>query len=174
MSRIIHYTYTRPGKGTETYEHWLVVDESDLKVMLMEDYRGRRLTVDDETVAGPGSALLWFVFPDRWYDIGRFHLADDSFTGWYTNLCTPVAMEGDRWASTDLFLDHWTSLDGRQIWLDEEELASVTQAGLLDEVTQIRIREERTAIQAHLDAGAWPPQVAIDLDLEKARSLLRG
>ena len=40
MSRLIHYTYMRPGKETDTYDHWLVIDEPDLKVMLMEEYKG--------------------------------------------------------------------------------------------------------------------------------------
>jgi uncharacterized protein DUF402 len=39
-----------------------------------------------------GAPILWFVFPDKWYDVARFHLADRTFTGWYTNLCTPVVI----------------------------------------------------------------------------------
>ena len=172
MPRRIHYTYTRPGKETGTYEHRLVVDRPELKVMLMEDYRGRTLEIDGRIVAEPGSALLWFVEPDRWHDIGRFYLADGTFTGWYTNFCTPLEIDGDRWASTDLFLDHWLWPTGGRQWLDEDELAAAIHDGLLDEMTQTKIADERVFIQSRLDAGDWPPRAAREMDLTAARGLI--
>ncbi len=172
MSRLIHFSYKRPGKEADLYDHWLVVDEPDVKVMLLEGYHGQPVLIDGQTVAEAGAALLWFVFPGRRHDIGRFHLADDTFTGWYTNLCTPVEMEGDTWASTDLFLDHWISADGYEAWLDEHELADAIAAGLLDEAMQLQVREERAFIQSHLDVGAWPPHITIDMQLSDARGLL--
>jgi predicted RNA-binding protein associated with RNAse of E/G family len=172
MSRLIHYSYSRPGKDTAIYDHQLVIDEPDIKVLLMEDYRGDPLVIEGHVVAEPGAALLWFVFPGVWHDIGRFHLADDTFTGWYTNLCTPVQIERNEWASTDLFLDHWMTPDGFQSWLDEDELADAVRADLVDDATQSHIAGERSRIQAHLDVGAWPPEIAVELDLEAARGLL--
>lgn len=174
LPRVIHYHYTRPGKSVDVYDHWLLVDQPHLKVLLMEDYAGDPLSIGGTPVAEPGSALLWFVFPDAWHDIGRFHLPDDTFTGWYTNLCTPVAVDGDVWASTDLFLDHWMTPDGRHAWLDEDELADAVAAGLLNGETQARITGERAVIQTNLDLGAWPPREALELDLHAARGLLKG
>ncbi|MCH7473082.1 MAG: DUF402 domain-containing protein [Gemmatimonadetes bacterium] len=172
MSRLIQYTYSRPGKGSERYEHWLVADKPDVKILLMTDYRGKPLMIDGKVAVEPGSALLWFVFPGAWHDIGRFHLADDTLTGWYTNLCTPVEMRGDSWASTDLFLDHWMTPDGSQSWLDEDELADAIGAGLVSQETQTKVEEERRSIQACLDTAGWPPQVALDMDLHRARGLM--
>ena len=174
MARLIHYNYTRPGKESGVYDHWLVVDDPDLKVMLMTDYHGVPLVIDGQVVAEPGAAMLWFVFPGAWYDIGRFHLADDSFTGWYTNLCSPVTMHGDSWDSTDLFLDHWMTPEGHQSWQDEDELARAIGAGLLEAETQARIRQERRFIQSNIDVGAWPPPVALEMDLGDARGLMEG
>jgi predicted RNA-binding protein associated with RNAse of E/G family len=172
MPRIIHYSYTRPGKDTAVYDHWLVVDRPELKVLLMEAYAGDPLVIDGKVVAEPGAALLWFVFPGAWHDIGRFHLADDTFTGWYTNLCTPVEIRENTWASTDLFLDLWMTPDGFQSWLDEDELADAVREELLDDSTQSQIAGERSRIQTHLDLGAWPPPIAVELDLQAARGLL--
>jgi predicted RNA-binding protein associated with RNAse of E/G family len=172
MPRLIHYSYTRPGKNTAVYDHWLVVDRPELKVLLMEAYAGDPLVIDGKIVAEPGAALLWFVFPGVWHDIGRFHLADDTFTGWYTNLCTPVEIHKNTWASTDLFLDHWMTPNGYQSWLDEDELADAVRAELLDESTRSQIAGERSRIQTHLDLGAWPPPIAVELDLQAARGLL--
>ncbi len=172
MSRLIEYTYSRPGKGSELYEHLLVADEPDVKILLMADHRGEPLMIDGKVAVEPGSALLWFVFPGAWHDIGRFHLADDTLTGWYTNLCTPVEMRGNSWASTDLFLDHWMTPDGSQSWLDEDELADAIGAGLVNQDAQAKIDEERRSIQARLDLAEWPPRVALDMDLHHARGLL--
>ncbi len=172
MPRLIHYSYARPGKDTAIYDHRLVIDEPEFKVLLMEEYGGNPLVIEGNVVAEPGAALLWFVFPGVWHDIGRFHLADDTFTGWYTNLCTPVEIEQNAWASTDLFLDHWMTPNGFQSWLDEDELADAVRADLLDDATQSRIAGERSRIQAHLDVGAWPPPIAVELDLQAARGLL--
>jgi len=174
MTPLIHYSYTRPGKDTAVYDHRLVIDEPDLKVLLMEDYRGDPLVIEDGVAVEPGAALLWFVFPGVWHDIGRFHLADDTFTGWYTNLCTPVEIHRNAWASTDLFLDHWLTPDGFQSWLDEDELAAAVRANLVDEATRSQIAAERSRIQAHLDVGTWPPPVAAELDLQTARGLLEA
>ena len=173
LPRVIHYTYTRPGKETVIYDHWLVIDEPDLKVLLMDSYAGHPLLIDGTIVAEPGSSLLWFVFPDAWHDIGKFHLADDVFTGWYTNLCTPAKINEDQWSSTDLFLDHWIAPDGHQTWLDEDELNDAVTAGLLDVELCDRIADERRRIQTHLELGAWPPPVVLELDLQTARGLLK-
>ena len=174
LPRLIHYSYTRPGKETTNYDHWLVVDDLDLKVLLMERYKGQPIRIDGVTIAERGSAMLWFVFPGVWHDIGRFHLADDTFTGWYTNLCTPLQINQDVWASTDLFLDHWMAADGHQTWLDEDELADAIQTGLLDDATQTLIDGERSGIQTELDRGTWPPPITVELDLQAARGLLKG
>ena len=129
--------------------------------------------IDDTVVAEPGASLLWFIFPEAWHDIGRFHLADDTFTGWYTNLCTPVQVDEQEWSSPDLCLDHWMTPDGYQTWLDEDELHDAVAAGLLDAATRKRIHDERSRIQTHLDLGAWPPPVALDMDLRTVRGLLK-
>ncbi len=174
MSRLIHYTYIRPGKEVDTYDHWLVIDEPDVKVMLMEEYKGQPLVIDGKIAAEPGASLLWFVFPGAWHDVGRFHLADDTWTGWYTNLCTPVEMRQNTWASTDLFLDNWMTPDGRHSWLDGDELTLAIDDGLLTEKTQQRIHQERRTIQSHIDIGAWPPRVAREMDLHDARGLVHN
>ena len=172
MPRPIRYKYGRPGKSVETYEHQLIVDEPELKIMLMEDYGGEPIRINRETVVDPGASLLWYVFPGAWHDVGRFHLADDTFTGWYTNLCTPVEMEGDTWSSTDLFLDHWMTPEGKHTWLDEDELAGAIAAGHVSGEWRTAIEKERALIQSNLTVGAWPPPIALEFGLDEARALL--
>jgi predicted RNA-binding protein associated with RNAse of E/G family len=171
MSQLITYVYHRPGKGTIEYHEWLVADKPDVKVLLLEENHGTSLQVRSENILEPEGPIVWFIFPGLWYEIGRFHLADGTFTGWYTNLCTPVVMGNDAWSSTDLFLDHWLSPTGQRLWLDEDEFSQAIRADLLDEEKVKRVSEERAYIDSRVAAAAWPPAIALEFDLERARAL---
>jgi predicted RNA-binding protein associated with RNAse of E/G family len=172
MMRPITYEYRRPGKPPTLYEEWLVIDRPDVKVLLLEAYRGKTVTVEGVTIQAAGAPIIWYVFPDRWYDIGRFHLLDESVTGWYTNLCLPPLLAGDHWIGSDLFLDLWQPVDGDPLWLDEDELAAAVRTRVIDRATLRRIDNERAMIALQLQQGAWPPPVAKDVTLDQARALL--
>lgn len=172
MSRLIQYEYRRPGKGSSVFEQLLVRDEPDVKVMLLQAYEGAEIRIQTETVLDAGAPVLWFVFPGAWYDVGRFHRTTGQFTGWYTNICTPVAIRGNSWSSTDLFLDHWKPARGPGAWLDEDEFADAMGIGLLDRRHESRVADVRQAIDRKLAAGAWPPPVARDFSLDQALQML--
>ena len=39
--------------------------------------------------------MVWTTYRgDVWHDVGRFHLADGTFTGYYANILTPVGIDG--------------------------------------------------------------------------------
>lgn len=171
MSSRIRYRYHRPGKPTTVYDQWLVLDRPDLKVMLLDAYAGDPLAVGGANVLERGAPIVWFIFPEKWYDVGRFHLADGSFTGWYTNLTTPVEMTQVDWSAGDLFLDLWTPLNGPSVWLDEDEFEAAFKAKRLDAATRRRALNERAIIDLQVASGDWPPPVTRDIDLTQARSL---
>jgi len=135
----------------------LIVDRRDLKVLEVPRYPGPPVHVQEQVVLEPGARALWFVMPGAWYDIGRFHLANGRVTGWYTNFCTPVALETPEWSTTDLFLDHWLSPDGWHRWLDEDELAYATAAGLLTPDLLRQLEDARSLVARLVAAGDWPP-----------------
>jgi predicted RNA-binding protein associated with RNAse of E/G family len=172
MPKTIRYQYHRLGKPKVVYEQVLVLDRPDVKVLLQESYDGRELTAGDRVILEPGASIIWYVFPDKWHDIGRFHLADGTVTGWYTNLTTPPELNGDTWTARDLFLDLWQPGDGGPaVWLDEDELKEAVRRGQIDRATHQRIENERTMIDLQLRAGEWPPAIARDIGLELARSI---
>jgi predicted RNA-binding protein associated with RNAse of E/G family len=174
MSQLIHFEYHRPGIGKTVYDEWLVLDRPDVKVLLQKDYSGPPVEVRGSRILDSGAPMVWFIFADAWHDIGRFHLNDGTFTGWYTNLCRPVEFDGDRWTGHDLFLDLWQFTDGDPVWLDEDEFDDALTSGLIDKSLEKQILNQRTLIDMQVKLGAWPPPVAVDIDLAQAESLLRA
>ena len=171
MARRVQFEYRRPGKATEVFDQILVVDEPGYKVMLLERYGGESITIAGEPALDTGASAVWFVFPGAWHDVGLFHRADGTPTGWYTNICTPVQVVGNRWSSTDLFLDHWLSRTGTDAWLDEDELEDAAATKLIGPDTFARALRERDAITTHVRQGDWPPPHVRLMNLERALSL---
>ena len=167
----IRYEYRRPGKPTTIYDQWLVLDRPDAKVMLLDAFAGPPLTIAGTVVLEPSASIVWFVFPETWHDVGRFHLADGTFTGWYTNLTKPIEMDEHNWSAVDLCLDLWTPPAGAGMWLDEDEFAAACQALPIDPATRRRALNERALIDLQVAAGHWPPPIARDIDLTQARRL---
>jgi predicted RNA-binding protein associated with RNAse of E/G family len=170
----VRYLYRRPGKPTTVYHQWLALDRPDLKVTLLDPFAGEPVLVNGSPVLEPGAPIVWFVFPETWHDVGRFHLADGTFTGWYTNLTTPVEIVGSNWSAGDLFLDLWTPARGLSVWLDQDEFEAAVQAKRIDAATRRRALNERVMIDLQIASGHWPPPVTRDIDLAQVRRLLAG
>lgn len=161
--------YHRPDRGTTVFRERLLLDRRDVKVTLLDDYPGRDAFAADRLILSAGAPVVWFVFPDLCRDVGRFHLGDGTFTGWYTNLRAPIRMDGDDWYCTDLFLDHWLPADGGPgSWLDEDELEAAVRAGLVTEADLAIVLAERDAVTDALTAGTWPPELSREFTLHRA------
>jgi len=144
-SPIVEIHYRRPPDRLDIY-HQVIVRETPKCVVTRLDAANvkRPLVVAGEVVLEPGSPIVWFTYPGRWYDIGRFHRADGRFTGWYANVLTPVEITPPdpgvpdsrlRWETTDLFLDVWLGVDGTLALLDEDEFQAAITAGWIDPPT---------------------------------------
>lgn len=174
MATRIRLEYRRAGRPVTVYEELLVLDRPDTKVLLLESHAGADLRVKDQVILGAGAPIVWYMFPEKWHNIGRFHLADGTFTGWYTNFIKPVEIQGDNWSATDLFLDLWQPAKGDPVWLDEDEFNAAHKAGKLDNSTRQRVLNERALIELQVKMGGWPPPITRDIDLQQARSLIGG
>ena len=135
--------YRRPPDRLQIYSQE-VVDANPERVItwLAEAGIRRPAKAGDRVILGPESPVIWFTYPGKWHDIGRFHLPDGTFTGYYANLLTPVVMEGPRWETTDLFLDVWVPAEGEgePLLLDEDELAEAEERGWVDAATAAHVR----------------------------------
>ncbi len=171
MPRVeIHYH--RPPDRLDVFVQDLVVDRPEYKVTLHDPATvAETLKVGDDVIYEPGAAIVWFVFPETWHDIGCFHLKDDTFTGYYVNLIAPVQLEASVWKMFDLCLDLWVDAEGRFQVLDQDEFDEAVDRQWIDLGTAERARSELSRIVAEVRAGEWPPAVVREYDLPRVREL---
>lgn len=181
----VHIHYLRPPGRQEVFHQYLLLDRDDVKVTFAPDQNFEEpVRVEGEVVLETGSDAVWFTFPGRWHDIGRFHTADGSFRGVYANILTPPVLESrGMWRTTDLFLDIWIPAgadpDGpgapdTVTVLDEEQFGEAVERGWIDEATAEAARAEVEAIVSAAEAGRWPPPVVREWTRERARRVWEG
>jgi predicted RNA-binding protein associated with RNAse of E/G family len=150
--------------------HQVLVHEGEALVTWVPSTPVARPTlVDGAPVLEPGSPVVWFTFPGAWHDIGRFHTAGGAFTGLYANILTPVLVDGDRWETTDLFLDLFVTPGGGVHVLDSDELDDALWRGWITPALAERARREVARLAEAVAVGAWPPPVVEAWPLERAR-----
>lgn len=168
----IEIRYRRPPDRLQVFSQQLVVDRPDCKVTLMEGHEsGEPIRIGERTIFEPGAAMIWFLFPDAWFDIGRFHLRDGTFTGYYGNLIIPPKLEGDTWEIFDLCLDLWVDRSGELQVLDQDEFDEAVDRLWIDPATAERARRALETLIAEARAGRWPPPLVKDYDLTCVRRL---
>lgn len=154
----------------------LLLDAPDVKVTLAEKVPfDPPIRIHGKVALEAGSDAVWFTFPGRWHDIGRFHLADGTFTGLYSNILTPpIIREDGTWHTTDLFLDLWAAPNGALEILDGDELEEALERGWVSPETADRAREEVLWIQGSFREGKWPPPIVREWTLARARGVLEA
>lgn len=165
--------YRRLPAREQVFEQAVLHETADCVVTFLE---GAPVTeavrVDGRIILEPGSPVIWFTYPERWYDIGRFYLADGTFAGTYANILTPVQMHGRRWNTTDLCLDVWLGADAEVQILDQEEFAEAVAQEWIGEATARIARNQADALVADARSGHWPPRDVVVWTLERARARL--
>jgi predicted RNA-binding protein associated with RNAse of E/G family len=168
----IEIHYRRPPDRLDIFVQDLVVDEPDHKITLHDPSSlTTALTVGDQVIQEPGAPIVWYVFPNTWYDIGRFHLEDGSFTGYYVNLIVPPELGERRWTIYDLCLDVWLDPNGSYIVLDQDEFDEAVDNHWIDTTTAQRTRHELDGVLQKLAAGRFPPDVVQRYPLKRVRQL---
>ena len=170
---LIRINYRRPPNRVQVFEQTLVLDREDVKVTLAEHMPYQPpMRIEGSVVLELGSDVVWFTFPGAWHDVGRFHRADGTFTGFYANILTPPTFDGGVWDTTDLFLDVWMGPDGKALLLDEEELDEALGREWVDHATAASARQEARRLVEGAAQGTWPPPVVAEWTLERCRSVL--
>ncbi|WP_420130012.1 DUF402 domain-containing protein [Longimicrobium sp.] len=164
--------YHRLPDRLEVFEQTVVDDDGQCVVtFLAEAALKRPMEVGGRVVLEPGSPIVWFTYRGGvWHDVGRFHLADGTFTGFYANVLTPVEMSGPEWMTADLFLDVWMGADGDVQTLDRDEFDAAVAAGWLDPANAARALAEAERLARDAARGAWPDWPVHNWTLRIARA----
>lgn len=165
--------YHRPPEREDLYVQRLVYEDDEVVVTLLDSAALHHpLHIGGVLAAEPGSSLVWFTFPGASHDVGRFHTADDTFTGIYADILEPVERLGPlEWRAVDLFLDVWLpAAGGGPVLLDEDELEAALKNGWLPPETAAFARAEANRLMALARDGTWPPPVVHQWTLERARA----
>lgn len=164
--------YLRPPDREQVYVQRLVHEDASVVVSLLDGPAiARSLEIAGEPVLEPGSAIVWFTFPGERHDVGRFHLADGTFTGLYADVLEPVVRLGPlAWKAVDLFLDVWLPARGGVHLLDEDELEDALERGWVTTATAAAARAEAARLIELAHAGEWPPPIVSEWTLVRARA----
>jgi predicted RNA-binding protein associated with RNAse of E/G family len=161
--------YRRLPDREQIFDQRVVLERDDVIVTLTDAMEIEQpMLIAGEPVLERGSRVVWFTFPGAWHDVGRFHRADGSFTGYYGNVLTPPRIVGPVWYTTDLFLDVWQPPTGAVSLLDEDELEEALARSHIDPELAGRAREEARHLLERAAKGDWPPPIVREWTLERA------
>ncbi|MGQ0814758.1 MAG: DUF402 domain-containing protein [Gemmatimonadota bacterium] len=145
-------------------------DDAVLVTYLAETPLARPMLIDGTVALEPGAPAVWFTFPDRMHDIGRFHTARGEFTGLYANIMQPVEMHTRlEWSATDLFIDVWVPAGGAPRLLDEDELEVAVKRGWISSETAAAARGEAEWLMEAWRSSRWPPAIVNEWPITRVR-----
>lgn len=171
--RWVEIEYRRLPDREQRFRQRVLADDGECVVTFLESAElPKPVRAGTRVILEPGAPVVWFTFRGLWHDVGRFHLRDGTFTGFYANVLTPVEMEGDRWRTTDLCLDVWMGADGGVQLLDEDELADAERHGWTTAETAARARAEAADLLERAREERWPPALLHEWTLERARAAI--
>ena len=99
---------------------------------------------------------LWLVRPGAWYAVRVGWRDGWEPWGWYVNFERPARRTPQGVQTMDLMLDVIVETDRSWRWKDEDELDALVAAGLFDDATAARVREEALSVIDRVEAGASP------------------
>lgn len=163
----VEILYRRPPDRERRHRQELLHDGDGVKVtLLLHPSEAAPIEIGDAVRLPGGSALLWFSYPGRWYEVAALHDPIGRLLGWYTNLVRPPELEGRVWRIDDLLLDVWLPRDGTPRVLDRDELRQVRERGWLEEREVERAERECSRIVSRARRGDWPPPPVREWTLE--------
>jgi predicted RNA-binding protein associated with RNAse of E/G family len=121
----------------------------------------RPIKVSGETIVDTGFLAIWFVYKNRWYDVGKFYDQTQRWIGYYCDILKPVKkllQTSSRTVTlTDLFLDLWISRGGRAFVLDEEELGDAIRTRDISADLAQEARTHTRSLMRRVNIGQFPP-----------------
>ena len=137
----------------------LLYEDDDVIVTTQRIKPSSPIIIDGVTVLGDNYRAVWFVFANRWYDIGKIYNLEDRFTGYYCDIILPMKRLETHFEITDLFLDLWVSLDGSYQVEDEDEFESAVAQNWIQIDLADQARKALRDLIVEVESGAFPPEI---------------
>jgi predicted RNA-binding protein associated with RNAse of E/G family len=166
VPRPFDYRYLRPPDRLETY-HATLIQETSEHIILQHTVNPQTpVLAGGKEILRDGSPIVWFLFKNRSYDVGRFYLPDGTWTGYYSDITEPICWEGADAGSletvVDLFLDVWISPEGSHEVLDADELEDALTSGWITQDQARRAKQTVEEVLVAIDSDSFPPRPALD------------
>ena len=155
----IELIYKRPPNRVHHFQQNLLYEDDDVIVTTQRITPSSPIIIDGVTVLGDNYRAVWFVFADRWYDIGKIYNLKDRFTGYYCDIILPMKRTRTHFEITDLFLDLWVSPDGSYQVEDEDEFESAVAQNWIQTDLANQAKNALQDLIAEVESGAFPPEI---------------
>lgn len=110
------------AQGVETWRYEGTELLRDKNIVMVEALFNRDDTPLLDIVIKRNDRFLEAFFNNRWYNIFEIRDRDDnSWKGWYCDICKPAIITDNQISYADLALDLWVFPDGRKIVIDEDQ-----------------------------------------------------
>jgi len=116
------------------------------------------IIVNGLTLIDRGYLGVWHVSSSEWHDVGAIYDTAKTFTGYYSDVATPIKRLPNGYMMTDLFLDLWVFPDGKHLVLDQDEFDKAVAEGLLTNNQIRRAKAELGNLIRAVESKQFPPQ----------------
>jgi uncharacterized protein len=125
-------------------------------------------------IADSGFLAIWFLYRNRWYDVGKFYDRQRNLVGYYCDIIKPLnkllRTPGKTSRVTDLFLDLWITPEGEYVVLDQDEFEAALDHGYLSKNVADQARKQMGSLIQKVRAGRFPPLAAQEVELSTERT----
>ena len=134
--------------------------------------------ISGKVIADSGYLAIWFIFKDKWYDVGKFYDRARKWIGYYCDIVKPVnrllSGRSRTAALTDLFLDLWITPEGRHFVLDEDELQNALERGHISRPLANQAHEKLASLIQMLQDNRFPPPAVRNIEPLRRESQFRS
>ena len=157
----IKLIYTRLPDRVSHFQQELLYEDDEVIVTTQRLKPSTPIVIDGITVMGAHFNAIWFIFANRWYDIGKIYNLENQFTGYYCDIILPMKRSEPHIEITDLFLDVWVSQDGSYQILDADEFESALHNHRIQADLANQARKALQELIIEIESGAFPPEIVI-------------
>ncbi len=170
----IELIYKRLPHQVSFFQQELIYEDETAIVTRQKVKPSSPLIIDGVTALDDNYTALWFIFPGKWYDMGKMYNPQDECTGYYCDIIMPMKRRISKDKQflftveiTDLCLDLWICPDGSYHILDEDEFELAVKNGWMDNTLAQRAKQELNNLILLVKTGEFPPAIVETIDIQK-------